>query len=170
MEALQEDRSFSLSYLTGAQGFPSCWENKMGDSDQNYALARIDLPGASTHGWQVRLQRRGTKYAKYFGDRVHGGPEHALLAARNWRDQLLDEIEKDEQARICSKSPRNRSGVVGVSKVSVVTNGATYEFWQATWSPETGQRRCVKFSIRRYGDREAFRLAVIAREEGVAPS
>lgn len=142
----------------------------MGEIDKNYALARIDLPGASTHGWQVRLQRRGVKYAKYFGDRVHGGADRALMAARVWRDRLLEEIEKGEQARICSKSARNRSGVVGVSKVSVVTNGATYQFWQATWSPETGQRRCVKFSIRRYGDQEAFRLAVMAREEGVGSS
>jgi hypothetical protein len=28
----------------------------------------------------------------------------------------------------------------------------------------------VKFSIKRYGDREAFKLAVVARKEGVGPS
>jgi hypothetical protein len=142
----------------------------MASSGDNYALARIDLPGASTHGWQVRLQRRGVKYAKFFGDRVYGGPDLSIRAARNWRDQLLQEIEAREQARICTRSPRNRSGVVGVSKVSVTTNGSSYEFWQATWSPRPGRRRCVKFSIRRYGDREAFRLAVIAREGGVGDS
>lgn len=139
----------------------------MGTSDKNYALARIDLPGASTHGWQVRLQRRGVKYAKYFGDRIHGGAGESLKVASDWRDDLLRKIEANELARICTRSTRNRSGVIGVSKVTVVTNGATYEFWQATWSPEVGRRRCVKFSIRRYGDREAFRLAVVAREEGV---
>lgn len=142
----------------------------MASSGDNYALARIDLPGVSTHGWQVRLQRRGVKYAKFFGDRVYGGPDLSIRAARNWRDQLLQEIEAREQARICTRSPRNRSGVVGVSKVSVTTNGSSYEFWQATWSPSPGRRRCVKFSIRRYGDREAFRLAVIAREDGVGDS
>ena len=135
--------------------------------DENYALARIDLPGASTHGWQVRLQRRGVKYAKYFGDGAHGGPENALGVARAWRNELLRQIEASEQARICTRSVRNRSGVVGVSKVTVVTNGASYRFWQATWSPAPGERRCVKFSINRYGDREAFKLAVIARKEGV---
>ncbi|MDB4265446.1 AP2 domain-containing protein [bacterium] len=139
----------------------------MGTADQNYALARIDLPGASTHGWQVRLQRRGVKFAKYFGDRVYGDHRRSLTAARQWRDELLTKIEASEQARICTRSARNRSGVVGVSRVTVVTNGSTYEFWQATWSPEVGRRRCVKFSIRRYGDNEAFRLAVIAREEAV---
>ena len=133
----------------------------------DYALARIDLPGASTHGWQVRLQRRGVKYAKYFGDSVFGSPARSLQAARIWRNDLLRNIESQEQARICTRSARNSSGVVGVSRVRVVANGASYEFWQATWSPEPGRRRCVKFSIRRYGDREAFRLAVIARRDGV---
>ncbi|YCM45311.1 hypothetical protein V2O64_04660 [Verrucomicrobiaceae bacterium 227] len=142
----------------------------MGEFGKNYALARIDLPGASTHGWQVRLQRRGVKYAKYFGDSVFGSPERALQAARIWRNDLLAKIAAREEARICTRSARNSSGVVGVSKVTVVTNGATYEFWQATWSPEAGRRRCVKFSIRRYGDREAFRLAVVAREDGVGSS
>jgi len=149
---------------------PIVFKDKMEASRDNYALARIDLPGASTHGWQVRLQRRGVKYAKYFGDRLHGGPAVALKAARRWRDQLLVQIESSEQARICTRSARNRSGVVGVSKVTVVSNGSSYEFWQATWSPETGRRRCVKFSIRRYGEKEAFRLAVVAREEGVGTS
>ncbi len=139
----------------------------MGISDKNYALARIDLPGASTRGWQVRLQRRGVKFAKYFGDRIYGGAEESLVVARQWRDDLLHKMAANELARICTRSTRNRSGVVGVSKVTAVTNGATYEFWQATWSPGVGRRRCVKFSIRRYGDREAFRLAVVAREEGV---
>jgi len=137
----------------------------MGTADDNYAIARIDLPRARTHGWQVRLQRRGVKYGKYFGDGVYGGKKQAIEAARSWRDELLKKMGAVEQARICTRSTRNRSGVVGVSKVTVVSNGTRYEFWQATWSPEVGRRRCMKFSIRRYGDREAFRRAVIAREE-----
>ena len=142
----------------------------MGSSDDTYALARIDLPSVRTHGWQVRLQRRGAKYAKFFGDRVYGGADESLRAGRNWRDQLLQEFERMDQARICTSSARNRSGVVGVSKITVITNGSSYEFWQASWSPRPGRRRCVKFSIRRYGDKEAFRLAVIAREDAVGNS
>ncbi len=56
----------------------------------------------------------------------------------------------------------------GVSKVAVcASNGETYYFWQAAWCPSPGQRRCVKFSVRKHGDRQAFRLAVEARREGV---
>lgn len=133
----------------------------------NYAIARIDLASAGTHGWQVRLQRRGVKYAKFFGDRTNGGQREALQAAMAWRDELLAALEKDEVARVCRRSPRNRSGVVGVSKVTVTgPNGVEYLFWQATWSPSPGKRRTVKFSVRRYGEREAFEMAVRAREQG----
>lgn len=137
--------------------------------DDTYAIARIDLPEASTHGWQVRLQRRGRKYGKFFADRLHGGPREAYRRARAWRDALVERLdERDPGPRVCLRSARNSSGVVGVSKVAVsASNGETYYFWQATWCPETGQRRCVKFSIRRHGDRGAFRLAVEARREGV---
>lgn len=135
--------------------------------DPNYAITRIDLPSAGTHGFQVRLQRRGIKYGKFFADRVHGHPEHALRFAREWRNTLLEKIT--DRARVCERSPRNNSGVVGVSKITVIaSNGNSYHFWQATWSPAPGQRRCVKFSIRRYGDREAFELAVEARTTGIS--
>ena len=133
----------------------------------NYAIARIDLPRAGTHGWQVRMQRRGIKYAKFFADGVLGGSEHSLKVARQWRDALLKKIEAADRARICQRSQRNSSGVVGVSKVTVVTNGVQYIFWQATWSPSPGKRRCVKFSIKRYGETKAFELAVKARTEAV---
>lgn len=135
--------------------------------NDSYALARIDLPGASTHGWQVRLQRRGVKCAKYFGDRFYGSHRNAFLAAKEWRNVILEKIKEGEKARICTRSSKNRSGVVGVSQVTVLTNGAEYRFWQATWSPAPGRRRCVKFSVMRYGGQEAFRLAVKAREKGI---
>lgn len=139
----------------------------MAEERDSYALARIDLPDAGTHGWQVRLQRRGKKFAKFFADRLCGGPQGAMHAGKMWRDALLRELDQADQIRICARSERNQSGVVGVSRVRVTTNGASYEFWQATWSPEPGRRRSVKFSIRRYGERRAFRLAVEAREEGI---
>lgn len=138
------------------------------DYPPQYAIARIDLPDQRTHGWQVRLQRRGIKYAKFFSDSSYDSAQSSLRYAQKWRDQLVSELEEQakDQARICTRSARNSSGVVGVSKITVTaSNGATYHFWQATWSPEPGKRCCVKFSIKRYGDSEAFELAVQARTE-----
>lgn len=138
------------------------------DYPRNYAIARIDLPDQRTHGWQVRLQRRSIKYAKFFSDSSYGSSQTSLSQAQNWRDQLISELDAEAKnlARICTRSARNSSGVVGVSKIIVnAANGTTYHFWQATWSPEPGKRCCVKFSIKRYGDHRAFELAVQARTE-----
>lgn len=138
------------------------------DYPPNYAIARIDLPDQRTHGWQVRLQRRSIKYAKFFSDSSYGSSQTSLSQAQNWRDQLISELDAEAKnlARICTRSARNSSGVVGVSKIIVnAANGTTYHFWQATWSPEPGKRCCVKFSIKRYGDHRAFELAVQARTE-----
>ncbi len=136
--------------------------------DSNYAIARIDLPDQLTHGWQVRLQRRSIKYAKFFSDSSFGGGQQAFENAVRYRDQLVLDLESESsgQVRICSRSSRNSSGVVGVSRISVTAStGSIYHFWQASWSPEPGKRCCVKFSIKRYGDNEAFELAVQARIE-----
>jgi hypothetical protein len=136
--------------------------------EDTYAIARIDLPRAGTHGWQVRLQRRGEKFGKFFADRQHGGAREAYLTARVWRDDLVARLSREEhQARICRTSARNSSGVVGVSKIRVTAaNGESYWFWQAAWCPAPGERRCVKFSVKRHGERTAFRLAVEARRTG----
>jgi hypothetical protein len=113
------------------------------------------------------VQRRGVKYGKFFADRSHGGVERAHEAARRWRDRLVAELDAAESIRVCRRSPRNSSGVVGVCRVAVsATNGAVYYFWQASWSPAPGLRRCVKYSVQRHGDRRAFELAVEARSSG----
>jgi len=140
----------------------------MSEPADNYGISRIDQPEGSTHGWQVRLQRRGVKYAKYFADRRHGGAARALDAARRWRDALVATLELAEESRVCRRSARNSSGVVGVCRVTVsAANGEKYLFWQASWSSAQGGRRCVKYSVRRHGDQRAFELAVEARRGGV---
>ena len=114
------------------------------------------------------MQRRGRRYGKFFADGQWGGTRRAYESAKKWRDELIRGLDEEASARVCLKSARNSSGVVGVSKVVVTaSNGASYYFWQATCCPSPGQRRCVKFSVRRFGDRQAFRLAVEARREGV---
>ncbi|MBK1881193.1 AP2 domain-containing protein [Luteolibacter pohnpeiensis] len=139
----------------------------MKDTTDTFAITRMDRADSSTFGWQVRLQRHGTRYAKYFADRGHGGSEQSLDAAKKWRDDLLEKFTEDDRARVCSRSSRNSSGVVGVSKVTIHgAQGVTYHFWQATWSPGPGQRKSIRFSVKRHGEKEAFNLAVQARRNG----
>jgi AP2 domain len=135
---------------------------------ENYGIARIELISVGTIGWQVRMQRRGEKVSRFFSDGAYGGAAESLQAAREWRDAQLRDWQQSERPRTCEVSPRNASGVVGVSRVVVrASTGATYLFWQATWCPAPGQRQSVKFSIKKHGDQTAYQLAIEARKMGV---
>lgn len=128
------------------------------------AITRLESAARGTFGWQVRLQRRGERFGRFFADRRHGGVEESLAAARGWRDALVQRLDEVAAARVCARSPRNSSGVVGVSRVVVSGRaGVEYFFWQATWCPAPGERRSVRFSIRRHGEDGAYRLALEAR-------
>ncbi len=88
--------------------------------------------------------------------------------AQNFRDELLARLPDRQKGGATGKmTRRNISGVVGVSRIVVRTPEAKYEFWQATWSLDTGLRRRAKFSIRRYGENRAFQLACAARRKGI---
>ena len=95
--------------------------------------------------------------------------EAGLSAARVFRDELIARLPQSDRPAAAGKlTRRNVSGVVGVSRVVVRTTVTRYTFWQATWSPRPGERRRVKFSIRRYGEERAFELACEARRQGEA--
>ena len=142
---------------------------KAGDPD--YAISRLDLDLAGTHGWQVRLQRNGVRYGRFFADLTWGGRNRALQRARQFRDRIIASADRSASTSIRIQSvrtERNTSGVVGVSRVTNTgANGVRYHFWQASWSPETGARRSVRFSILQHGEDIAFKLACEARDRGI---
>ena len=97
------------------------------------------------------------------------------MAAREYRDQLIEELASKEisrKQRAKRKTQRNYSGVVGVRYVEETErrgeNEYTYGYWEAQWSPSVGVRKKRRFSVNKYGDAEALRLAMKARRDGVA--
>ncbi|MCA9082765.1 MAG: AP2 domain-containing protein [Planctomycetaceae bacterium] len=138
----------------------------------NRNISRIEC--GHTRGYEVRLMRQRRLYCKLFSDGVHGGKKAALLAARAFRDSLIEKLahrKYSRRDRATTKRRSNRSGVVGVRYTEVQdTRGAktqTYAFWEAQWSPAPGQRRTRRFSVRKYGFVQARRMAVEARRQGV---
>lgn len=138
----------------------------------NRNITRIET---TTRGYEVRIMRRGKGYCKLFSDRPYGGKRKSLQAAREYRDQLIEEhsgkeITRKQRAR--RKTSRNYSGVVGVRYVEETERRGekeyVYAYWEAQWSPRPGTRKKRRFSVNKYGDDEALRLAVKARRAGVA--
>lgn len=114
--------------------------------------------------WRVNFRRRGKPYSKVFYDKACGGPNKAKAMAVAWRDQqlaklkVLTVLEFHQQRR-----SNNASGVAGVHFHR--TPAQPLGFWQATIRFHDGKHMSKSFSVRKFGSRSAFALAVAARSE-----
>lgn len=131
-------------------------------------IIRIDSD--STHGWQVRVYRHGRTYSRLFSDRRLGGPDPAFEAALAYRKTLEGEVDQlpppPPRRRLVHRNRNNSTGVVGVSRTTKRDRrGVPHEVYAVSWSPEPGVARGTSFSIRRYGEDTAFRLACKLRWE-----
>lgn len=138
-------------------------------------IARINMTGVTGTnygGWEVRFSRKGKKIAKFYSDTKYGGKRAALAAAKECRDDLEAKYKKytvEELAQHPSK--RNTSGTVGVRLINRIETHGAYEYhywyWVAQWTDGRGKRRTKTFSVHKYGDSEAYRLACKARTDGI---
>lgn len=140
----------------------------MAKSKANKGISRID--SGSTHGWFVRGYRNGKTYSKLFSDRKSGGKGKAQKLAKEFRDELeaeLAEIPKvPRQRRIVITDSRNTTGELGVSRTTKMgPNGTKHECFSVSWRPEPGIQKCTSFSIGKYGEKKAFKLAVEHRRK-----
>ncbi len=134
----------------------------------NKGISRID--SGSTHGWFVRGYRNGKTYSKLFSDRKCGGKAKAQNLAREYRDELTAELEKipkkPRARRIVTSDSRNTTGELGVSRTTKIgPNGTQHECYSVSWRPEPGVQKCTSFSIKKYGEKKAFKLAVAHRRK-----
>jgi hypothetical protein len=133
---------------------------------KNKGISRID--SRATHGWFVRGYKNGKTFSKLFSDLKLGGNTKALDMATAYRDELhskLEKIPKKERARrIVYRDSRNRTGVLGVCRFARrSSSGRVHERYSVTWRPKPGVEKATSFSIRKYGEKKAFRLAIAHR-------
>jgi len=119
------------------------------------------------------VQRRGTIFRKHFSDGVHGGKQKSFLAAKSFRDEVIAKyppFSMREYSNIVKKN--NRSGVVGVCRYCASETRDLPEekqrwFWVASWPLPDGRRKRVKFSVKKYGEEGAFKMALKARKDAL---
>lgn len=138
-------------------------------------ISRLDQEPSGTHGWQVRIQRKGIRYGRFFSDQSRGGSDRALALAIQYRDRIVAHQERLSQSEghqsirsHQSLGPRNQSGVIGVTRILQRSEkGIEYHFWQASWTDPDGNRETVRYSVLKLGEEVAFEKACIARENAL---
>ena len=117
--------------------------------------------------WRVRFGRRGKLYAKTFYDLICGGSKEAKAQAIAWRDAQLAQLDVLTMREFHQQTRSNNvSGVSGVHFHK--TARQPLGFWQAKIRYRDGKCIAKAFSVRLYGDKDAYRLAVAARSELLA--
>ena len=119
-------------------------------------------------GWVVSTKRRGKRWVRYFSDRPNGSGA-ALRQARAYRQELVAELPIP--TKIKRRYVRNTTGVIGVARVKERTRSGNFMVrYVASWPSRTLPCRSAKasFSVALYGEADAKRRAIRARQAGVA--
>ena len=121
-----------------------------------------------SRGWQAQFRLFGKVYSRYFSDAEYGSSAAARQAAERLALQnqdLHDELRSLHRRFVVRANCR--SGLPGVARYD--GNKTRRPFWLAYWDDQSGRRVTRRFSVGRYGEEEASRLARKAREKAVRP-
>jgi AP2 domain len=128
-----------------------------------YAIYRMQTTSGTWYS-VVHFSRNGKMFYKRFYEPKHGGTENARQAAIAWRDEMLATIKPMTLVEFSQKvRSNNTSGTPGVTFHKRVSQPEG--FWQASLALAGGRRITKAFSVLLYGERQAFELAVQARQE-----
>jgi len=132
-------------------------------------IARIDQREKHNHGFFVRLQRKGIVHSAFFADLSCGGKRRAFRAAqKHFRglERKYKPMTRKAWAELLRR--KGKSGIIGVRRVVIQRRGQPRRVsWQANWSPQPYLVRHRTFSVRKFGERKARALALLARRKGV---
>ena len=127
-------------------------------------------------GWRVSISRcRGARiFQKFFADHVWGGNVGARVAAQAWRDDILRRYPPMSKAELSEQLRKhNTSGSPGVyrkimRKTTKNGNVVIHPMWQAQTPLSVVPFQSRSFSVAKFGEEEAYWMAVEARKAFVA--
>ena len=124
--------------------FPSPAEDaQMPTKKVERGITRFDIEERNTHGFMMRICRRGEKVHEFFSDTAYGGKKKALLAARVRYQQLVKQLPEADTAK-GKMSVRNTTGVVGVHVAHTILPDfpdKEYFAYCASWKTDAGERQ-----------------------------
>jgi len=125
-------------------------------------IVRIDVDAKFTHGWQARVRwaagNGATGRSRFFSDGA-GSPRTSLRRAIDWQAKALDEAGAPQTQR----SVRRCRPGQGVFRST--PRREPRGVWVVAYCPAPGVKKSERFSVQRYGERQAKRLALARRLE-----
>ena len=127
-------------------------------------LFEVNYPEHGQVGFVVRLNRRGKRVYSIFNFSQFPSKAQCRKAATQYARQLDRQFPRLSRQELAVIRGKKNSGVRRVVNRSA---GRDYAFWEASWSPRPNQVKRVKFSVKKYGNEKAKKMAIGARANGV---
>jgi hypothetical protein len=131
-------------------------------------LYREELGKEGTR-FRIVIHRNKKLTQEYFFFGAKKSEEDAFASAiKRWTEirKSFPVITRREFAQI--ERRKSATGIVGVRRVTKTTKGFEYDFWVAWWSDRRHNRKSRGFSVNKYGEEEAKKLAIKARQDSLA--
>jgi hypothetical protein len=135
-------------------GFPGLYREDVGKEDTRFRIV---------------IQRKNETTQEYFYFGAKRSEADARAAAINrWKEirESKPVMSRLEFAQV--ERRKSRTGMVGVRPTRKIVKGHEYFFCEGWWSDRRRNRRVRGFSVQKYGEAEAKRLAIKARRDGLA--
>jgi len=124
----------------------------------------VNYPEHGQVGYVVRLNRRGKRVYSIFNYSQYPSKAACRKAAAQYARKLNQQFPRLSRQELALIRGKKNSGVHRVVNRS---GRRDYAFWEASWSPKANQVKRVKFSVKKYGNDHAKKLALAARNDGV---
>lgn len=129
-------------------------------------ITRFDLEDKHVHGYMVRICRRGEHVNEFKSDAACGGKRKALAAAKERYQELAEQMGPPMTSKD-RMTARNSTGKVGVhiarSQDDRSPDSESFAYC-AMWKAADGRRKKISFAWNKYGKKDAFQLACLARD------
>ena len=88
-------------------------------------------------------------------------------ALTRWKElrELYPVLNKRRFREVVRKE--TASGIPGVVRITTISKGHEYDVWKANWTSIRGVRKTKQFSVNKYGEKQAKRLAIKTRQEAL---
>jgi len=126
-------------------------------------ISRIDQQEKNTFGWFVRIRRDGRQISKFFSDGKHGGKDEALVVAKSFRDDNLEEWQNfaKNHDRPMHVGTRSNIGYNGISYTQKKKQRGGREYtehvFSVCYSPEKGVNKNKTFYIPKAKTKSEFK-------------